>query len=1044
MNVPIHRDWATARLWLALLWLNVGQMPAQVEVLEPLVIRSPLADLSSTASGESGGARSSPDGRFLLFLSSANDLVTHRHNGPVTDLFVREMATGTISLVSVTPDGMAGGDDATYQGAISADGRYVAFESSARNLVSGASGSDVHLFIRDRESGVTQRIPPSLVIPPFGSVPAPLESPLAMDGAGRRIAWVRGGHVYVFDRETGVTTALTQPISGGGSATPALSWDPQFSSDGLTLAFGSSVANLVRPGTGPTRAVQVYVVRFDRGNLDPPHLTQIRLTNAQLPMVAGGYSGAGHSLDAAGRFLTVAIPPAQLPATAALGVFRFDLESGSVEHLSRGLLLNRGAVLRMVAADHHPAVAFQVIQGGAPSPMLTNGLFVWTPESGLKRVSPGNPGSAGTLVGMPLEFSRNGRRLLFTSANTHVIEGLAEGRTRYAFHDLETGRNSLAVGDDAEPRNAILLGEEGAVVFESSLRTLADSDLNRACDLFIKPPEGPGVALLTPRIPSLVSRTADGISSLGDHAFSADGRYLVLTSTAGNLVSGDNNGAPDVFLQDRRDGSIRPLSVPWDGTGVGTGPSGQPELSEDGRYVAFISGAPHLVSGDAGDRPDLFRRDLVTGVTSRVSVEDGPAARVSVQTFAMSGDGQRLVWLQREPSTLRVLYRDMAEPSALRLIDGPGCAAPAISRDGSVAAFIRQGNAHLYLIPRARLSPALTGGNGSVALLLNDNGTRAIVFRLTGGPSVYARGPEDTWTALEYPEAPVAFRRANHGILSPDGRWLAFAGIPAEPPFSLSNGGLGFRVFLMDLVSGQTMGMPGPAFGDIPDGDSDRPSFSPDGRHLVFRSAAGNWVSDDDNRVPDLFILDRSTGVLRLVSRSPATGIPWERRSYRGRFGAGRGEIWMQAFAERPLSGDLNGAPDTILGKLAVDDDQDGLEDQLEKDLFGGSGETGSGDRDRDGMSNADELAAGTDPLRSDSVLTASVSEAAAEVWTVSWPSVPGRRYRVLSTDGFDSGGVANWESEGGVITATGTLLKVRITTNSGESGRYLRLSVAD
>jgi Tol biopolymer transport system component len=826
----------------------------------------------------------------------------------------------------------------------------------------------------------------------------------------------------------------------------AQSWDPQFSEDGQRLVFGSSVENLVRPVQGPVRALQVYVFRFDRGNLDPTNLMQIRLTNAQLPTVVGGYSDSGHSLDAAGHFLTFAVaPPPPVQATAALGVFRMDLVSGAVRHVSAGLLLNRGAALQLAAADHGSAVAFQVVQGTPAASTLTNGLFVWTEASGLKAVLPENAPGTQPLLATPLEFSPDGRRLLFTSASTNLVAGLEDVRVRYAIHDLDSGRNSLAVDEKAQPRSAVLLRDGGGVLFESSLASLIDSDLNGASDLFLQPANGGPIALMTSRIETLIPRTAAGISSLGDQAFSMDGRYHVFTSTAGDLLPGDDNGAPDVFLQDRQEAFPRLVSVRADGLGSGDGPSGQPALSDDGRYAAFISGATNLVTEDANGRPDLFRRDLVSGITTLVpSGFPSSGAVAAAATFAMSRNGQRFVWLQRESGSTRIVFRDMTEASARSLANGPACAAPAISGDGSTAGFVRQGNAFVYSIAQDRLSPALSGGNAVVSILLTTDASRVLVFRLTGGPSVFEKSSDGLWVPIAYPGQSIEFRTSTDGVLSADDRWLAFAGVMAGTPRPSTNGNLGLQTFVMNLTTGQTTQVSRTAFGDVPDGDSDRPAFSPDGRHLIYRSAAGNLVADDDNQVSDLFLVDRTTGVTRLASRSPITGVPWESRSVRGRFGMGNGELWMQTFATSPLAGDFNGAPESVRWNLPPDTDGDGLNDRLEQEWFGGLGQKGSGDLDQDGMSNADELAAGTDPTRSDSVLAVRILEEPNGGWTIAWPSVAGRRYRVLTAESLVFGSFATWEPQGGVLTATGPLLETRVDQSDRETGRYFRLSVAD
>jgi len=104
-------------------------------------------------------------------------------------------------------------------------------------------------------------------------------------------------------------------------------------------------------------------------------------------------------------------------------------------------------------------------------------------------------------------------------------------------------------------------------------------------------------------------------------AFSGNGRYAVFYSAAPDLVPGDTNAMEDIFVRDMKKGTVRRISVDAQG-GQLDSRSYDPVISEDGRRVAFISGATNLVPGDTARGP-LFSRDLRTGVTQRVTVAEG-------------------------------------------------------------------------------------------------------------------------------------------------------------------------------------------------------------------------------------------------------------------------------------------------------------------------------------------------------------------------------------------------------------------------------------
>lgn len=206
-----------------------------------------VARLSVGAGGVQGdfpsdGPTITPDGRFVAFLSIAGNLVPRDRNGDV-DIFVRDRVRGTIERVSVAKDG-SDADSSSIDPSMSADGRLVVFTSTAGNLVSLPDNFQTNVFIRDRRTNRTERLdlPASLTKGTFGTL-EPVISP-----RGRFVAlYLLGGPgAYIVDRSTGETRQLVKLASGRpgpvGSATPAA-----ISADGRRVLFDSSVDGLV-PG----------------------------------------------------------------------------------------------------------------------------------------------------------------------------------------------------------------------------------------------------------------------------------------------------------------------------------------------------------------------------------------------------------------------------------------------------------------------------------------------------------------------------------------------------------------------------------------------------------------------------------------------------------------------------------------------------------------------------------------------------------------------------------------------------------------------------
>ena len=127
---------------------------------------------------------------------------------------------------------------------------------------------------------------------------------------------------------------------------------------------------------------------------------------------------------------------------------------------------------------------------------------------------------------------------------------------------------------------------------------------------------------------TLVSR--DNSGAQGDAAsirpdISSDGRFVAFDSSATNLVANDTNGVSDVFVRDLQGGTIERVSVGPEGVQAENGVSLGATISADGRYVAFVSGATNLVANDTNGKWDVFVHDRQTGENTRVNVSDSGA-----------------------------------------------------------------------------------------------------------------------------------------------------------------------------------------------------------------------------------------------------------------------------------------------------------------------------------------------------------------------------------------------------------------------------------
>ena len=213
---------------------------------------------------------------------------------------------------------------------------------------------------------------------------------------------------------------------------------------------------------------------------------------------------------------------------------------------------------------------------------------------------------------------------------------LAEAQNTTTRVSVATGGAQATGGSSIASRFPELSANGRYVVFQSFATNLVPGDTNNTEDVFFHDRQT-GVT-------ELVSVGPAGVLGNGNSVFprvSADGRFVSFYSIATNLVTGDTNGATDVFVRDRQAGTTTRVSV---GTGnvQGNAGSGVADLSADGRWVVFYSVATNLVSGDTNTQSDIFLHDRNTGTTTRVSVSSAGAQAAGGVSFnpVISADGR--------------------------------------------------------------------------------------------------------------------------------------------------------------------------------------------------------------------------------------------------------------------------------------------------------------------------------------------------------------------------------------------------------------------
>ena len=380
----------------------------------------------------------SADGRYVAFHSNATNLVAGDTNGKL-DVFVRDRVSGITERMSVDSGGVQGDGDSFFT-SITANGRYVAFYSLSTNLVPGDTNNAFDAFVHDRLTGVTERV--------------------SVDSSGAQ--------------------------GNGGSYAPSIS------ADGRYVVFYGDASNLV-PGD-VNQQVDVFL-----------HDRQTGATTLV-------------SVDSAG---------AQSDDTSFNPTL--SLDNRFVGFASRAT--------NLVPGD-------------------TNGTwdsFVRDLQTGVTlRISVDSAGTQGNAESDAPTLSADGRYAAFQSDASNLVANDTNAVKDVFVHDLQTGittRVSLGLGGaqgDGNSYSSAITPDGRYVAFYGLATNLVPGDTNASRDVFLHD----RLTSTTSRV-SLASSGAQASADSSRAAITPDARFVVFDSFATDLVSGDTNGFADIFIHDR-------------------------------------------------------------------------------------------------------------------------------------------------------------------------------------------------------------------------------------------------------------------------------------------------------------------------------------------------------------------------------------------------------------------------------------------------------------------------------------------------------------
>lgn len=409
-----------------------------------------------------------------------------------------------------------------------------------------------------------------------------------------------------------------------------------------------------------------------------------------------------------------------------------------------------------------------------------------------------------------------------------------------------------------------------------------------------------------------ISTNGSGQQANGDsymHNTSADGRYVLMSSTAGNLVDGDSNRWYDLFVKDLQTGQIT-LVNRTNSQNISNGYSYDGRISADGRKVVFISDASNLVDGDTNGMLDVFVKDLSTGAITRLGQPLSGQLDGYVQNVSFSPDGQWIVY----------------QTDSTNLVTGDTDIGGDVFMQSLQTGEIR------------RISQTLTGEGGnnqSTDARFSADG-RYIIFNsyasnLVGGQSQTVYRYDTQTGGIDAPIHSIDGEPidgfCSYGRLSPDGSKLVFASNATNLTANFSEDDRFWNnLFVLDLITGhiQQINLTESGQATYADGFSWAAHFTPDSQSVIF-SGWDNLLPADTNQNTDIYLRDLRTGQLTLLSTN-AQGQPSNQNSWAEYLSADGRTLFFSSNANNLVGNDTNGTADVFAKTLSAQVDAGGID----------------------------------------------------------------------------------------------------------------------
>jgi Tol biopolymer transport system component len=367
---------------------------------------------------------------------------------------------------------------------------------------------------------------------------------------------------------------------------------------------------------------------------------------------------------------------------------------------------------------------------------------------------------------------------------------------------------------------------------------------------------------------SVGTGSVQGDDDSGRTSLSTNGRYVAFASEASNLVAGDTNGQVDVFVHDRLLGMTERISVSSAELAANNFSGYDAFISPNGRFVLFTSWANNLVPNDTNEAADVFVRDRIAGTTRRANLKpNGGQTSRFYDSFgtAISPDGRYVVFnsdasnlVPHDHPTLwadDVFVRDRRRGTIERVnVSSDGALGYSVGYSASISAngrFVMFSSDSNDLVPGDTNTQIVCQGDGDCFP--------------EGAPDVFVRDrARRTTRRVSVSSSEVQARGESYGSsMSANGRFVVFE---SEAPNLVPRDTRRWDVFVRDRLRGTTRLVSLSSSGAHGNRASVAGSISADGRFIAFSSGATNLVTGDSNGRADVFLRDRTGRTTRRLS----------------------------------------------------------------------------------------------------------------------------------------------------------------------------------